>query len=179
MSERFFYSWVGEEKQGKRKQREQWSGKRVKTKAYQISNEQRFKVWFNMNWICLSFVFVTISIYMLFQVSPTDVACCHKCSQHAVFGCQSGREVPKWNTMETVERNGIINSGWSTGGRWSRRREKTDTRKDRCNEKSTYEEKEKDKWVKKASKPKKPQWCCTALGRWGFPVFSCLICRGL
>lgn len=122
-----------------------------------------------MDWISLSFVFVTISIYMLFQVSPTDVACCHECSQHPVFGCQSGREVPKWKTMETVERNGIINSGWSAGGRWSRRREKTDTGKDRCNEKSTYEEKE--KWVKKASKPKKPQWCCTALGRWGFQYF--------
>lgn len=68
-------------------------------------------MWFNMNLISLSFVFVTISIYMLFQVSPTDVACCHKCAQHPVFGCQSGREVPKWNTMETVKRNGIINSG--------------------------------------------------------------------
>ncbi len=39
--------------------------------------DQRIKVRSNMKLI-YSVCFVIISIYMLFQVSPTDVACCHE-----------------------------------------------------------------------------------------------------
>lgn len=63
-----------------------------------------------------SFCFVTISIYMLLQVSPTDVACCHERCKHPMFVCQCNDEVPKWDTMKTVKKR---KKKWNN--RWRRK----------------------------------------------------------